>query len=170
MYEKGYRSQIIRQIGEHLIVAKLGRLGILATPFAGTVPHFDLLASDLSGRSIPIQVKTIRGPSWQFNAKSFLTIRFKGKRQIIEGKAKLPNRELICVFIHLQKKEPDHFYILTMADLQNHFFRNYKDVSRPKNPESTHCAVWPKELASFRENWDLIIRRFDKKYIVQLEI
>ena len=60
--KKGFNTQLTRQIGEHLVVAKLGRLGILATPFAGNVPDYDLLASDLSGHSLPLQVKAINGP------------------------------------------------------------------------------------------------------------
>jgi hypothetical protein len=36
--------QITRQIGEHLVAAKLGRMGYFATPFAGNVPLFDILS------------------------------------------------------------------------------------------------------------------------------
>ena len=57
--KQGYSTQLTRQIGEHLVVAKLGRLCILATPFAGNIPDYDLLASDLSGHSLPLQVKTV---------------------------------------------------------------------------------------------------------------
>ena len=74
-----HNNQLTRQIGEHLVVSKLGRLGIFATPFAGNVPDFDVLASDLSGHSLPIQVKTINGGSWQFDAKKFLEIDPPGK-------------------------------------------------------------------------------------------
>src|ERR1035437_10022537 len=35
-------NQLTRQLGEHLVVSKLGRLGSLATPFAGNVPDFDV--------------------------------------------------------------------------------------------------------------------------------
>lgn len=36
-------QQLARQIGEHVVVAEFGRLGLLATPFAGNVPDIDLL-------------------------------------------------------------------------------------------------------------------------------
>lgn len=36
----GRNSQLTRQIGEHLVLAKLGRLGYSASPFAGNVPQF----------------------------------------------------------------------------------------------------------------------------------
>jgi hypothetical protein len=70
----GRDTQLTRQIGEHLVAAKLGRLGYIASPFAGNVPLFDLLAADLRGYSIPVQVKAINGPSWQFKADTYLEI------------------------------------------------------------------------------------------------
>lgn len=158
---RGYKTQLTRQIGEHLVVAKLGRLGIIATPFAGNVPDFDLLASDLNGNSIPIQVKAINGPSWQFSATSFLEIEFIGNEQKVLGKKTLPNPNLVCVFVLLQKDENDIFFILTLNFLQEYFFKIYKGGIRPKNPKSTHCAIWPKHLIEFRDNWSLITDQFE---------
>jgi hypothetical protein len=156
-----YKTQLTRQIGEHLVVAKLGRLGIIATPFAGNVPEYDIMASDLSGHSLPIQVKAINGPSWQFKATSFLDIEFKGKKQVVRGKIKLLNPNLICVFVYLKKEGNDDYYILKLKDLQQHFFEHYKGGIRPNNPESIHCAVRPKELAKHKGKWPLITRHFD---------
>ena len=34
----GREMYLTRQIGEHLVAAKFGRMGYLATPFAGNVP------------------------------------------------------------------------------------------------------------------------------------
>ncbi len=158
---KGYSTQLTRQIGEHLVVAKLGRLGILATPFAGNVPDYDLLASDLSGHSLPLQVKAINGPSWQFSVTSFLDITFEGDRQIVRGKKEIFNPNLICIFVFLKPNENDEFFILTMKDLQEHFLENYKGGIRPRNPKSTHCAIWPKELTKYRDNWELITKHFN---------
>src|SRR5208283_579244 len=109
--------------GEHLVVAKLGRLGIIATPFAGNVPDYDLLLSDLSGHSLPLQVKAINGGSWQFSATSFLDIEFEGDNQIVRGKKKVCNSALICVLVLLKPDENDIFFIMTVADLQRHFLK-----------------------------------------------
>ncbi|MBI4688339.1 MAG: hypothetical protein HY756_11305 [Nitrospirae bacterium] len=158
---KGYSTQLTRQIGEHLVVAKLGRLGILATPFAGNVPDYDLLASDLSGYSLPLQVKAINGPSWQFSVTSFLEIKFEGERQIVKGKKEIFNPNLICVFVFLKSDGNDEFYVLTVKVLQEHFLKNYKGGIRPRNPKSTHCAIWPKELTKYRDNWKLITEHFN---------
>jgi hypothetical protein len=68
----GQSTQLTRQIGEHLVAAKLGRLGLFATPFAGNVPDFDLIVANGEGKSTLVQVKAINGPSWQFKADSFL--------------------------------------------------------------------------------------------------
>lgn len=158
--KQGYSTQLTRQIGEHLVVAKLGRMGIVATPFAGNVPDYDILASDLSGHSMPIQVKAINGPSWQFKVTTFLEIEFDGEKQIVRGKKAVPNPGLVYVFVLLRPDEQDGFFVLTMADLQDRFLAHYKGGVRPRNPKSTHCAIWPKELAKYRDNWKLITRHF----------
>lgn len=41
--------------------------------------------------------------------------------------------------------------------------KNYREILnkkggvRPKNPKSTHTAIWTKELNKYRDNWGLII-------------
>ena len=156
-----HNNQLTRQIGEHLVVSRLGRLGIFATPFAGNVPDFDVFASDLAGHSLPLQVKTINGGSWQFDAKKFLEIDLPGclasdgkksEWQVVKGEKKLSNPDLVCVFILLKRDERDEFYIFPLSDLQKHCVKTYlnltdyksksfpKEVRRQKR-ESTHCAV-----------------------------
>ena len=152
----GRSTQLTRQIGEHLVAAKLGRLGLFATPFAGNVPEFDLLVADGTGKSALVQVKAINGPSWQFTATTYLDITVEGNVQIVNGKRKLANPDLVCVLILLREDEPDNFYVLSASDLQNILFGTYKGGVRPKNPSSMHCAVWPKELGAFRDNWKLV--------------
>ena len=55
----GRHTQLTRQVGEHLVAAKLGRLGFVAAPFAGNVPLFDLLAADVRGYSVPIELPSV---------------------------------------------------------------------------------------------------------------
>ena len=167
-------NQLTRQIGEHLVVSKLGRLGIFATPFAGNVPDFDVLASDLSGHSLPLQVKTINGGSWQFDANTFLEIEHKGDCQVVKGEKKLRNPDLVCVFVLLKPDERDEFYILPLRALQQHCLKCYgKDskgeslpwkVRRRKNPKSTHCAARPRDLQEYKvkedRDWALITKHF----------
>jgi hypothetical protein len=152
----GRSTQLTRQIGEHLIVAKLGRLGYIATPFAGNVPEFDLLIADDKGHSIPIQVKAINGGSWQFQITKFLDVEIVDDVQYVKGKRELPNPNLVCVFVLLTDDEKDAFFIFRLEDLQAYFSKTYKGGRRTKNPKSLHCAILPKDLEAFRDNWSLI--------------
>jgi hypothetical protein len=159
MRTTGREMQLTRQIGEHLVAAELGRRGYIATPFAGNIPLYDLLAADKRGHAIPIQVKAINGGSWQFQADQFLEIEFSDKtgKQEIKGRIKLLNPELLCIFVLLKGKGSDEFYIFRLRDLRNYCVRVYKPRGPgSKNPQSLHCAVSPKDLRRFRDNWALL--------------
>ncbi len=162
----GKSTQLTRQIGEHLVCAELGRRGLFATPFAGNVPDFDLVVADHLGNSILVQVKAINQTSWQFGAASFLNIELASNVQSIIGLKALPNPGLICVFVVLKEDRQDEFYILTLGELQQIIRVKYAEYLgkkagvRPKNPKSLHCAVWVKELASFKDKWTTISECF----------
>ena len=46
-------------LGEYLVAAELVCRGLIATTFAGNVPHFDSVASDDRGRHVSVQVKKL---------------------------------------------------------------------------------------------------------------
>ena len=152
----GRSTQLTRQIGEHLIVAKLGRLGYIATPFAGNVPDFDLLIANDEGYSIPVQVKAINGGAWQFQISKFLDVEIVDDVQYVRDARKLANPNLVCIFVLLSEDEKDEFYIFSLKDLQAFFLKTYKGGRRAKNPKSFHCAILPRDLEQFRDNWSLI--------------
>jgi hypothetical protein len=156
--------QLTRQIGEHLVAAELGRRGYVATPFSGNVPMFDILAADIRGYAIPIQVKTISGASWQFKIDTFLNIEMVENKQVVKGKNILPNPDLVCIFVALKNKErvSNEFYIFRLKDLQDHFASNYKGGVRLISPLSMHCALWPPKLEQFRDNWELLDETFGR--------
>ncbi len=154
----GRSTQLTRQIGEHLVASELGRMDIIATPFSGNVPQFDLLASTQTGSAFPVQVKAINGPSWQFNAASFLQIEIKDDYQTVLGPRQGIDQSIVCVLVLLRSAGTDAFYTLTVADLQELLRQHYKGGRRPKNPQSTHCALWPKHLAGF-EGWAALLKR-----------
>src|SRR5829696_319011 len=126
MRTTGRNMQLTKQIGEHLVAAELGRRGYVATPFAGNVPMFDLLAADIHGRAVPIQVKSINGASWQFSADAFLAIDIVEGEQIIRGKTMLLNPDLLCIFVVIKGAGKDEFYIFKLGDLQDHFAGAYR--------------------------------------------
>jgi hypothetical protein len=60
---------------------------VVAEPFAGNVPMFDLLAADAEGFAIPVQVRAIKGGSWQGSLDQFLNIEMDGDDLIMhEGR------------------------------------------------------------------------------------
>ena len=159
----GRSTQLTRQVGEHLVAAKLGRMGYVAAPFAGNVPLFDLLAADQRGFTIPIQVKAINGGSWQYQADAFLEIEIVDDFQHVRDKKQLLNPDLVCVFVLLRQDEQDEFYLLTLGDIQKITFGRYKSRKRPKKPDSMHCALSPEDLRDFRDRWQLLSETFDKQ-------
>jgi hypothetical protein len=46
----GRDNQLTKQVGEYLVAAEVCRRGFIATTFTGNVPHYDIIASDGSGR------------------------------------------------------------------------------------------------------------------------
>lgn len=160
----GRSMQLTKQIGEYLVSAELCRRGLISTTFTGNVPSFDILTINERLETIPIQVKTIAGGSWQFNAKTFLEISIANGTQTVKGKTSLPNPDLICVFVRLREQNQDEFYICRMRDLQNIIYRNYtgwlakKKGKRPRNPNSTHCAVSPDDLKHYKNMWEVITK------------
>jgi hypothetical protein len=154
----GKDNQLARQIGESIVVAELGRRGCIATSFAGNVPHYDILAVNPKGRPLQIQVKAIRGPSWQFDIRSFLNVDVVSLEQIVKGPIPPPQKNLFCVFVIVKETGPDEFFIFSWRYLQKYFERTYKNRKRPKNPSSFHCAIWPKDLIQFKDNWKILLK------------
>jgi len=159
----GRSIQLAKQTGEYLVSAELCRRGLISTTFTGNVPEFDILAINEKLQAIPIQVKTITGGTWQFNADTFLDIKKTSNDiQMVKGKRKISNSELICIFVRLRDQNLDEFYIFRKKTLQDIIYNNYtkylssKNGKRPKNPKSTHCAIKTDDLKDFRDNWDLI--------------
>ena len=57
----GRSTKLTGATGEFLVSAELCRRGLIATPFSGNVPHYDIIASDEIGGHLVIQVKAERG-------------------------------------------------------------------------------------------------------------
>ena len=116
---KNFKTQLSGQIGEHLVVAELGRLGIIATPFAGNVPDIDVLAY-ANGMSLPIQVKAQRDGSISVDAKKYLVIEFDGDVQIIKGRSADIDRTLVFVLVEIGSiSGEDNFFVYTQGDVQD---------------------------------------------------
>ncbi len=162
----GRSNQLTKQIGEYLVACELARRGLLVATFSGNVPDFDLIATDSKGSSCPIQVKAVRGGSWQFSIDKFADIRFEGKKQLI-GKPKiLPIPALVCVFVvTAEKYGGDQFFVLEWTKVQEIAISGYTrwlgscGGVRPRKPDSLHCAITKSELETYRDNWSIIASR-----------
>jgi len=162
---RNFSMQLAAQIGESLVVAELGRRGIVATAFAGNVPDIDLLAYR-DGRTIALQVKSVRSGSVSFDAKRFVTIEFDGNRQIITGPTPALDAALVFVFVSIgDRMGDDGFFVLEQGALQkvvqtghSAWLAKHGGI-RPKNPLSTHAAVSFSQLDQYRDNWALIENR-----------
>ncbi len=152
----GRDMQLTRQIGEYLVAAELGRRGWIATTFTGSVPGFDILAVNEKGRLIEVQVKAIRSSSWQLNAGHYIKVEVLKGVQHNRGILPLTSRGRICIFVRLLGQGKDEFYIFGWSDLQEIVHRDYAAGRRPKNPETRHHALYPKDLAEFKDNWKLL--------------
>jgi Holliday junction resolvase-like predicted endonuclease len=159
----GRKNKLVGQTGEYLVAAELSRRGFITTTFTGNVPHYDIIASDQKGRHVSVQVKTVRGTSWQFsNISHHCEITFRGKRQLI-GRAKpCPVRGLMCVLVKLDNTGFDSFYIIPWRSLREKLIKGHKGYLakhngiRPVKWNSLHTVIAEKTLTSFQDRWDYI--------------
>lgn len=159
----GRNNKLVGATGEYLVAAELSRRGLIATTFTGNVPHYDIIASDETGRHVSVQVKASRGPSWQFgNISLYCEIMFEGKKQIVGKKKPCPVRRLVMVFVRIDEDGNDHFYILPWVRFRNMLVAHHEaylakhNGVRPKKWDSLHSAILEKDLEPFRDKWETI--------------
>ena len=161
----GRANRLTGQIGEYLVAAELARYGLIATTFAGNVPHYDIVATDAKGRHVSVQVKASNATSWQFAINRFCQIRFKGRRQIVGPPLGTPVRGLVVVMVLLRHgSSPDRFFILTWAQLRRLLVKHHRtwlakhDGVRPRNPKSLHSAIGISGILRFENQWETVAR------------
>jgi hypothetical protein len=166
---RGRSNRLVGQVGEFLVCAELGRRGLIATPFAGNVPGFDVIAVGENLRSIPIQVKTADGGAWQCDSTTYLRIDYDEatQRQDVRGLKEIPNADLIMVFVWLaqQPNQRDRFFLCRRRDVAQLVYEEHTSFlqkhggRRPRKPESTHSAIRTDRLKSmgFEDDWSLVL-------------
>ncbi|MGQ0735498.1 MAG: hypothetical protein ACT4QD_17820 [Acidobacteriota bacterium] len=161
----GRHIQLTKQVGEYLVAAEVCRRGFIATTFTGNVPHYDIVASNATGRHQAIQVKCIASSAWQADIRKFADVRLDGTQQIVGRPLKPPYPGLICVFVRLRSSGADDFFIMTWEDLQKLAIAHYRGHlskhggTRPKKHDSFHIALQPQELASYQNQWNTLEAR-----------
>jgi hypothetical protein len=168
----GRSNSLAKQVGEHLVCAELRRRDLLATPFAGNVPIFDLLAADERCRTVPIQVKATRGHKWPTDIRQWMCLEYDPQTGVQRylGPEALTNSELIyvCVVIAApggRDRDHDRFFVLTQADMQRVIIAAYSrwmeghGWKRPRKSDSFHCMYTIADVETFEDNWSLIAER-----------
>lgn len=164
----GRETKLTGSVGEFLVAAELCRRGFLATPFAGNVPHYDIIASGQHGGHVAIQVKAINGSTWQFDVRRFLKIHRQGQRQIPAGVVREPYPSLFCVLVALSKNGSDRFFILSWRELRGIVAQGYQRYLRkhggirPKAPGSFHTALSIDTVSQFEGRWKMLSRSIRK--------
>ncbi len=168
---KGFSRKLVGQVGEFLVCAELGRRGLVATPIAGNVPDYDVIATDEWLTAVPVQVKTVLGGSWQFDGGKLLEIDYDPGtgRQTVRGLRDTTNKDLIYVFVCLGDglETRDRYFLCTKAQFLRVVLKHYKAYlqekggRRPRSPQSTHVGLRVEHLAEFEGRWELIGRRLD---------
>jgi hypothetical protein len=154
-------------VGEFLVAAELCRLNLLATPFAGNVPSYDIIASGQFGGHLAVQVKAINGRTWQFDIRAFADVRMSDddKRQSIGQRLPEPFPDLMCVLVVLKGTGQDRFFVLEWKELQDTLLRKYEAYLsrhggiRPKAPGSFHAALSIDDVKPFENRWRKILDR-----------
>ena len=163
----GRATKLTGAVGEFLVAAELCRRGLLATPFAGNVPHYDIIASGQNGGHVAVQVKAINGHAWQFDVRKFEDVHMDedGKRQVLGQLQPEPYPDLMCVLVVLKEMGQDRFFILEWKQLQNLVVGHHRDYLskhnfiRPRVPNSFHTALIISEVAPFENKWRSILNR-----------
>jgi hypothetical protein len=172
---RGRNNKLAGQIGEFLVCAELGRRGLIATPFSGNVPAFDILVADNRCNTVPIQVKASRAGNWISDARKWMkiTLNLKTKVQKKEGPQKTENPDLIYVHVAIAPPEggKDRYFILTEKQLQKVCIKGYsgwmdaRGWKRPKTADSYMCRYWLEELKRYEDNWKIITKKLQSEPI-----
>ena len=169
----GRNNKLTGQIGEFLVCAELGKRGLIATPFAGNVPAFDVLAADELCRTVPIQVKASSPmKEWELNswpalATDWMDIELDEAtgRQHLHGPKVITNPDLIYVCVALAPVDTikrDRFFVLRKCDIQDAIIEGYslwmdeRNWTRPRNVKRMDSRYFLPSIEKFENNWNLI--------------
>lgn len=143
----------VAQAGEHFVAAELHRRGAYAVTFSGNMPNIDILASDVEQtRAVQIQVKTKTTGTWHTS--------------ITRGEPRSENFEerdfWILVDIGKDPEVRPTYYVVPHWWMVNHIHvRHHERIAvhggrRLVNPDAKHFAITRKNVADWRDRWDLL--------------
>jgi Holliday junction resolvase-like predicted endonuclease len=148
-------------VGEYLVAAELARLGLITATFSGSVPDYDIIATDSNFRAVFVQVKALKAVkrrNWQFDIRRFVKVRLHGKKQVL-GRLVREKHDISCVMVALTKYGDDRFYVLSWRALQELVVNGYRKYLkrhggvRPKKYNSFHCGIGEHDLVESKDAW-----------------
>jgi hypothetical protein len=165
----GQERQLTGAIGEFRVAAELCRQGLLATPFSGNVPNYDIVASGQRGGHVVVQVKAINGGHWQFgDVRLFIEVALRntprGVRQVLGHLVREPYPRLVCVLVLLNRNTGDRFFVLRWTELRRIIAEHYRrhlakhHGIRPKAPRSFHVSLSVDQIDKYEGKWDTVQR------------
>jgi hypothetical protein len=159
----GRNNQLLGATGEYLVAAELCRRGLIATTFTGNVPFYDIIASDENGRHVAVQVKASSKRSWQVSdVTNYFEVTFNETRQTVGKPKPCPIKRLVMVFVVVESKGQDRFYIVTWEEFQSLLLKSHNEYLakhngiRPKKWNSLHAAIKEELLKPYKDNWTQI--------------
>jgi hypothetical protein len=161
----GRSTKLTGALGEYLVAAELSRRGLIAAPFAGNVPHLDILAATEQGEHLSVQVKTTNSSSWQFDIRGFLDVELTGRRQTPKRVKPEPVTGLVCALVMVAPRKADRFFLLSWLELRKLLASKYRSYlkkhhfERPRSPESFHTKADLRDVLAFENQWDDVLPR-----------
>ena len=161
---RGRGNKLTPAVGEFLVAAELCRRNLIATPFSGNVPHYDIIASGEYGGHLAVQVKTINRGNWQFTISTFAEVEQDGELQKLGKPLAEPYPGLGFVMVVLGSgRERDRFFILTWQQLRDAVVDGYRtylnrhDGIRPRRPDSLHVSLSVDQIEAYEDQWDTLL-------------
>jgi hypothetical protein len=160
----GRGTKLTGAVGEFLVAAELCRRNLVATPFSGNVPHYDIIASGEHGGHLAVQVKTINGGNWQFSIRRYVDVQLEGERQVLGEPKPEPYPGLRFVLVVLGNDGArDRFFIMTWAELRDAIVGGYREYLakhggvRPRAPKSFHVSLSVSQVETFENRWQTLL-------------
>jgi hypothetical protein len=134
-------TQLTKQVGEYLVAAELARRGLLSATFAGSVRHYDVIASGPTGGHVPIQVKTINGGAWQLDIRDFVEEAMAATDRS-SGRPNLHLTPTVLCLRRLQAYGSDRFFSWPMSTYEISSWTGTRGIS----PETVRFGQEPRSF------------------------
>jgi hypothetical protein len=139
--------------GGHLVVAQLLRRGVGSVTFADNQRSIEITASSVDrSRTVAVRVKTKTTGDWQ------TTIELGEPRPPDDAE----KRFWVLVDIGTEPRLPVSYFVVPQWWIHNYIHEQLQETlkrhggRRARSPGSTHCAIRPADVESWRDCWDAL--------------